>query len=721
MTEDTSLPPTDPEPAPRPGRLRRLLTAHPVVTGVVAAVVVGAGAVAWQFRDLVDPTYTDITFAVPDAPDLTPSAAETLYRIDPSRSEAGYRIGERIAGAEATTAVGRTNGIAGDIALNEDDPAATRVGRIVVNVEQLTSDSTLRDARIRADFLESHTYPLVRFDTTSIDGLPDTITPGRSYDVTIAGDLEVRTTTRPVTWTGTARRSGDELELTASTTVKLTDFGMAPITVIGLVSTDDELTLELDLVAVDAEAGDVPTRVEDRTRVVDTGGGPSFAREVRPILEQSCVGCHTSGEIGADVLLLDTAGDASTYASGIALASRTGYMPPWPASTVGIPLQHPRTLDPAHIDLLQRWADSGGAIDVAASTRLEAAPPEAYEQIRVDEVLEMPEPYVGDGTITNDYRCVVLDPQLDEPTYVTGYSFEPGTREVVHHALAYRMDAADRDAILAKSGSDGRPGWQCNVGTGVSVMSVGEVARGGPRREALIAGWVPGQRPIPFGEGVGFLLNPGELIVVQMHYHYGDKVLSDQSRLLLQTAPATPDMRELVVSNPVAPVELPCPAVAADGPLCDRGAAMADLVNTYGPEATVVPDALGDMCGPTAATSDPVTGNGSSTCDRRIGRDGEIVDVLGHMHTLGASFRMTLNPGTPGEQVLLDIPVWNFDWQLNYQPVQPVPVKRGDTIRIECSWDRSLRHDPEPRYIVFAEGTEDEMCFSTYTLLPAKR
>ena len=95
-----------------------------------------------------------------------------------------------------------------------------------------------------------------------------------------------------------------------------------------------------------------------------------------------------------------------------------------------------------------------------------------------------------------------------------------------------------------------------------------------------------------------------------------------------------------------------------------------------------------------------------------------MVDVLGHMHTMGKSFRMTLNPGTPGETVLLDIPVWNFDWQLNYQPVDPVPVKRGDTIRIECSWDRSLRYDPEPRYLVFAEGTEDEMCFSTYTVLP---
>ena len=88
------------------------------------------------------------------------------------------------------------------------------------------------------------------------------------------------------------------------------------------------------------------------------------------------------------------------------------------------------------------------------------------------------------------------------------------------------------------------------------------------------------------------------------------------------------------------------------------------------------------------------------------------------MHQIGSSYRMTLNPDTPDAKVLLDIPVWNFNWQLNYQPVDPVPVTRGDTVRVSCSWDRRLRHDPVLRYIVFAEGTEDEMCFSTYTVLP---
>jgi hypothetical protein len=68
--------------------------------------------------------------------------------------------------------------------------------------------------------------------------------------------------------------------------------------------------------------------------------------------------------------------------------------------------------------------------------------------------------------------------------------------------------------------------------------------------------------------------------------------------------------------------------------------------------------------------------------------------------------------------VLLDIPVWNFAWQLSYSPVETLRVERGDVIRVTCTWDRGQRHETEPRWIVFAEGTEDEMCYTSLTVRP---
>ena len=69
--------------------------------------------------------------------------------------------------------------LAGDFAVDSANPAATRLGPIIVDVSQLQSDNNVRDARIRHDFLESSSNPLVQFDTTSIAGLPASRTKNR--------------------------------------------------------------------------------------------------------------------------------------------------------------------------------------------------------------------------------------------------------------------------------------------------------------------------------------------------------------------------------------------------------------------------------------------------------------------------------------------------------------------------------------------------------------
>ena len=40
------------------------------------------------------------------------------------------------------------------------------------------------------------------------------------------------------------------------------------------------------------------------------------------------------------------------------------------------------------------------------------------------------------------------------------------------------------------------------------------------------------------------------------------------------------------------------------------------------------------------------------------------------------------------------------------------------TVRVTCTWDRSLVDMPEPRYITWSDGTVDEMCFSPLSVLP---
>jgi hypothetical protein len=91
------------------------------------------------------------------------------------------------------------------------------------------------------------------------------------------------------------------------------------------------------------------------------------------------------------------------------------------------------------------------------------------------------------------------------------------------------------------------------------------------------------------------------------------------------------------------------------------------------------------------------------------------------MHLLGRSISVERNPGTPQAEMLLDVPVFNFDDQALNVFDEPVELAAGETLRVSCTHDASLRRQlPQletlpPRYVVWGEGTSDEMCLGMLT------
>ena len=63
-----------------------------------------------------------------------------------------------------------------------------------MNVEQLHSDNNLRDAKIRADNLDSHDYPLAYLTVSRLDGMPTTLTPGEPIHFKLESQLTVKKT-----------------------------------------------------------------------------------------------------------------------------------------------------------------------------------------------------------------------------------------------------------------------------------------------------------------------------------------------------------------------------------------------------------------------------------------------------------------------------------------------------------------------------------------------
>jgi hypothetical protein len=381
-----------------------------------------------------------------------------------------------------------------------------------------------------------------------------------------------------------------------------------------------------------------------------------------------------------------------------------------------VPLAHSKRLDARTKAAIVKWAAAGGPLDVPGSTKVRVKKGPTPPPPRHDITMRMPRAYTGSLSVDNDYRCFVLDPHLTEPVYMTGYEVTPDQRAEIHHVQIFHQSAQQGAQSVARSGQDGKPGWSCFS----SPAGVGDTRGiGFSGQSGLVAGWVPGQDPTTFPRHSGILMEPGDVLILQIHYHFTTTPTPDRSTVAIQTDPVDSGVKNLRIVNPIGPVEIPC-TPGDTAALCDRTAALADDARLYGPFGSAVEGALLGLCHHTAEELATTFKDGvaHSSCETTVPVSGTIVGVLGHMHTLGKSFRYTLDPGTPQSKVLLDIPNWNFDWQMNYQLAKPIHVEAGQKLLMECSWDRSLDPNRPSKYIVFAEGTEDEMCFGTYGLIP---
>jgi hypothetical protein len=313
--------------------------------------------------------------------------------------------------------------------------------------------------------------------------------------------------------------------------------------------------------------------------------------------------------------------------------------------------------------------------------------------------------------VTDDYRCFLLDPKQAADSFVTSARIQPGQAKVVHHVILFRVSPAQLASAKSLDGQDAGPGWSCFGGTGLPAGDGAGIADSLDNAN-WIAAWAPGWGGNRLPEGAGVSLPAGSKIVMQVHYNLLNGRAPDRSRALLTVAPASSGLEPLQTVLLPGPVELAC-AKGERGRLCDRNEALFELSRKYGSSAAFVPAGLLILCGKNA--SDP-TASAVSTCDRRITTPTTIHIAAGHMHLLGAAIRLELAPGTPRAKVLLDIPRWDFHWQNAYTLATPVEAKPGDVVRVTCRYDtRKRTHGghgvpPTPRYVLWGEGTTDEMC-----------
>ena len=67
-----------------------------------------------------------------------------------------------------------------------------------------------------------------------------------------------------------------------------------------------------------------------------SSSGPTYYRDVAPILDSKCASCHRLGGIAP--FSLTTAGDAQSHAAGIVRLTKAGLMPPWMPGSDSAPI-----------------------------------------------------------------------------------------------------------------------------------------------------------------------------------------------------------------------------------------------------------------------------------------------------------------------------------------------------------------------------------------------
>lgn len=397
-----------------------------------------------------------------------------------------------------------------------------------------------------------------------------------------------------------------------------------------------------------------------------------FHKDVMPVLQKHCQGCHRPGEAAPFSML--TYKETRPWAKAIRTAVVARKMPPWFANPAHGEFQNDARLSTAEIETITKWVDAGAVEGDPSKAPKAMAFEEGWRIGKPDLIVEIPNgfPIPKDGVV--DYTWFAVDMKLAEDKWIEKLQVIPGSRPHVHHALIFAREAGSKFRATVQPGVvDSRP--EDRTPNNRPQTDRGGFAMGSGSAE-LIGDYVPNGDPFIAGPGQARLVKAGSQLVFQMHYTPNGTASLDKTKVGIVFAKAPP--KERVVNNAVVNASLKIPPGSANHPVV----ALVTVQN-----------------------------------DTRIGGFGP------HMHLRGKAMRMELLRPGQDAKVLLDVPAYDFNWQLKYQPKDWVEVHKGDQLRVTAWYDNSPnnRYNPDPsREVPWGDQSFDEMLFAFFDyVIPA--
>jgi hypothetical protein len=414
---------------------------------------------------------------------------------------------------------------------------------------------------------------------------------------------------------------------------------------------------------------------------------PTFTKDVAPILYNSCVSCHRPGEVAPMSLI--SYEDVRPWAKSIRLKVASREMPPWGADPRFGKFRDDRSLSDDQIETIARWVDAGAPKGRDAD--LPAVPTFAtgWSHGEPDVIIEMP----VDFQVPAEGEVPVIDffskSPFTEDVYVKALEVRPGTSAVVHHAGLYVIDTLPEGAKLVNGqivDANGKPMGRNQVARANGASATQEIQK--------LLSYVPGRGYEEYQGDAGQLIKAGSYIDFYMHYQPNGAPQKDRTKLGLYLAKKNQEVGHQIYHS----------------------------FGTAGPTAYIVEgkeyspkwraDQTRDEGGVNLPNIPPYAENWKVVSVHTIREPITLYGLTPHLHLRGKSMKYTLTWPDGREEVLLDVPKYDFNWQVYYELESPKKIPAGSKVTVVTLFDNSPknRYNPAPEKEVFwSEQSWDEM------------
>jgi hypothetical protein len=300
-------------------------------------------------------------------------------------------------------------------------------------------------------------------------------------------------------------------------------------------------------------------------------------------------------------------------------------------------------------------------------------------------VMKATEPFTPAAN-SDTYRCFYLG-TLPQDLYVTALDLIPGQRAEVHHIQLHRVEPLIALAAEAQDLLDPGAGYLCDS-AGVGLTS-----------SQNMFSYRPGALAVVLNRGDAVYFQGGSGLVLQIHYNTqflppGEAPTPDQSSVALWTLPEGQAPERVVYrTGALAPLN-------GDGTLSATSFLTASI-----------PANDDHVVGETTLSMGDVSYVGLRFVP------GEIVGMTPHAHAWATRMVARFQPAEGAERCLVDVPKWDFNWQLDYMFTTGIPYTAQDKVHVECNFDNTADNQPvingmrtPVKAITFGEKTLNEMC-----------